>query len=184
MVEEKNAPRNDAAVGIAQIHQPRQSPETAEDFILCALERATLDEVVEILRDWRSAKEVRKSLNRLHRRDPVDRFMHARRHAVEIYAKKHGLTPARLMVSIVGDRRRKDPIGAERYKLRKAREWSCPCLVERRWLSFGHNGLECDRRLIAERGVASGWIVEAVDVTANGVFGVLSGLESGPPDEF
>ena len=23
-----------------------------------------------------------------------------------------------------------------------------------------------------------------VDVTANGVFGVLSGLESGPPDEF
>ena len=62
--------------------------------------------------------------------------------------------------------------------------WSCPCLVERRWLSFGHNGLECDRRLIAERGVASGWIVEAVDVTANGVFGVLSGLESGPPDEF
>ena len=63
-------------------------------------------------------------------------------------------------------------------------DWSCPCLVERRWLSFGHNGLECDRRLIAERGVASGWIVEAVDVTANGVFGVLSGLESGPPDEF
>ena len=62
--------------------------------------------------------------------------------------------------------------------------WSCPCLVERRRLSFGHNGLECDRRLIAERGVASGWIVEAVDVTANGVFGVLSGLESGPPDEF
>lgn len=123
MVEEKNAPRNDAAVGIAQIHQPRQSPETAEDFILCALERGTLDEVVEILRDWRSAKEVRKSLNKLHRRDPVDRFTHAQRHAVEIYAKKHGLTPARLMVSIVGDRRRKDPIGAERYKLRKAREY-------------------------------------------------------------
>jgi len=123
MSEEQSAPRSEAAVGIAQIHQSRQSPETAEDFILCALERGTLDEVVEILRDWRSAKEVRKSLNKLHRRDPVDRFTHAQRHAVEIYAKKHGLTPARLMVSIVGDRRRKDPIGAERYKLRKAREY-------------------------------------------------------------
>jgi hypothetical protein len=123
MSEEQNAPRNDATVGIAQIHQPRQSPETTEDFILCALERGTLDKIVEILRNWRGTKEVRKSLNKLHRRDPVDRFTHAQRHAVEIYAKKHGLTPARLMVSIIGDRRRKDPIGAERYKLRKAREY-------------------------------------------------------------
>jgi hypothetical protein len=123
MSEEQDTPRNDAAVGIAQIHQPRQSPETTEDFILCALERGTLDEVVKILRDWRSRKEVRKSLNKLHNRDPVDRFMHARRHAVEIYAKKHELTPARLMVSIVGEHGRKDSIGAERYKLRKAREY-------------------------------------------------------------
>jgi len=75
-------------------------------------------------------------------------------------------------------------IGSERGLSWRCSDWSCLCLVERRWLSFGHNGLECDRRLIAERGVASGWIVEAVDVTANGVFGVLSGLESGPPDEF
>jgi hypothetical protein len=123
MVEKKNAPRNEAEVGIAQIHQPRHSPQTVEDFVLTALGKGTLDEVVKILRDWRGAKEVRKSLNKLHRRDPVDRFTHAQRYAVEIYAKKHGLTPAKLMVSIIGDRRRKDPIGAERYKLRKAREY-------------------------------------------------------------
>ncbi len=98
-------------------------PDTAEDFIVSALERASLDEVVKILRDWCSARDVRKSLNKLNHRDPVDRITHARRHAVEIYAKKHGLTPATLLVSIVGTRGRKDPTGAERYKLRKAREY-------------------------------------------------------------
>ena len=46
--------------------------------------------------------------------------------------------------------------------------WSCPVLVERRLLYFGHDGLECDRRFIVEGGMASHRIVEAVDVTANG----------------
>jgi hypothetical protein len=89
MVEKKNAPRNEAEVGIAQIHQPRHSPQTVEDFVITALGKGTLDEVVKILRDWRGAKEVRKSLNKLHRRDPVDRFTHAQRYAVEIYGKYH-----------------------------------------------------------------------------------------------
>ena len=65
----------------------------------------------------------RESLKKLHYRDPVNRFLHIRRHAVEIYAKRHGLTPANLMVNIVGKKERKDPWGSERYKLRKAREF-------------------------------------------------------------
>ena len=36
MSEEQNAPRNDVAVGIAQIHQPRQSPQTLEDLVATA----------------------------------------------------------------------------------------------------------------------------------------------------
>ena len=48
---------------------------------------------------------------------------------------------------------------------------------------FRHDGLECDRRFVAERRMASGWIVEAVDVPANGVFGLVTGLKAGPPDE-
>ena len=65
----------------------------------------------------------RESLKKLHYRDPVNRFLHIRRHAVEIYAKRHGLTPANLMVEIVGAQGRKDPKGTERHKLRGARKF-------------------------------------------------------------
>jgi len=61
--------------------------------------------------------------------------------------------------------------------------WSCPYLVERRSLNNCHFGLESDRRLIAERGVSSRGIVEAINIAANSVFGQMSGLETGPPDE-
>ena len=100
-----------------------KNPETAEDLIVLALEKGGLQTVVRILRDWCGSREIRESLNMLHHRDPVNRFTHARRHAVEIYAKQHGLIPANLMVSIVGKNERADPEGSERYKLRMAREF-------------------------------------------------------------
>jgi hypothetical protein len=123
MVEKKNATRSDAAVGIAQISQPRQSPQTVEDFVVIALEKGGLKEVVQILRDYHGYKEVKSAVMGLTTRDPLDRFTHAQRHALEIYAKQHGLTPANLMVDIVQRQGRADPEGAERYKLRKAREF-------------------------------------------------------------
>ena len=127
MVEKKNATRSDAAVGIAQISQPRQSPQTVEDFVVIALEKGGLKGVVQILRDYHGYKEVKSAVMELTTRDPVDRFTHAQRHALEIYAKQHGLTPANLMVEIVGRQvgreERVDAKGAERYKLRKAREF-------------------------------------------------------------
>ena len=85
-----------------------KKPETTEDLVLLAVEKAGLEEVVRLLRDWCGSGEIRKCLNRLNYRDTVDRFTHARRHAVEIYAKQHGLTPASLMVEIVGELGRKD----------------------------------------------------------------------------
>ena len=100
-----------------------KKPETVEDLVVTALDKGGLKEVVQILRDWHGFKEVRNAVTELTTRDPVDRFTHARRHAVEIYAKQHGLTPANLMVDIVGRQGRVDAKGAERYKLRKAREF-------------------------------------------------------------
>ena len=100
-----------------------ERPKTTEDFIVEAIELGGLEEVVRLLRDWHGSKEIRRCLNKLSHRDPTDRFTHARRYAVEIYAKRHGLTPANLMVDIVGKQERKDPLGSERYKLRKAREF-------------------------------------------------------------
>ena len=123
MVEKKNALRNEAEVGIAQIHQPRHSPETVEDFVVTALEKGGLKEVVQILRDYHGYEKVKSAVMELTTRDPIDRFTHARRHALKIYAKQHGLTPANLMVDIVGRQGRADAKGAERYKLRKAREF-------------------------------------------------------------
>ena len=79
--------------------------------------------MVQLLRDWCGSGEIRKCLNKLNYRDPVDRFTHMRRHAVEIYANQHGLTPANLMVEIVGKLERNTPGDAERYKLRMAREF-------------------------------------------------------------
>ena len=126
MVEKRNAPRNEAEVGIAQIHQPRHSPQTVEDFVVIALEKGGLKEVVQILRDYHGYKKVKSAVLELTTRDPLDRFTHAQRHALEIYAKRHGLTPANLMVDIVERVERQgraDAKGAERYKLRKAREF-------------------------------------------------------------
>lgn len=100
-----------------------KQPETAEDLIVLALKKDGLEEVVNVLRDWSGSRAIRKALNKLNHRDPTDRFTHARRHAVEIYAKQHGLTPANLMVDIVGRCGRTDPEGAERYKLRRARDF-------------------------------------------------------------
>ena len=96
-------------------------PQTAEDLLLGALEKSDLNEVVRILRDWCGSAEIRRALNSLAHRDPVDRFTHIRRHAVELYAKKRKITPATLMVKIKGVNRRKDASGSERYKLRMAR---------------------------------------------------------------
>jgi hypothetical protein len=118
MSEKKSAPRSPAKLEVLE-----EKPETTEDLVVEAIKRGGLDEVVRILRDWCGSGEIRKCLNKLNHRDPIDRFTHARRHAVEIYAKLHGLTPASLMVEIVGELERKDPRGAERYKLRMAREF-------------------------------------------------------------
>lgn len=115
--------KENTAKSLAKLKAWTKKPETTEDLVVLALENGGLEEVVEILRDWCGSGEIRKCLNKLNHRDPIDRFTHARRHAVEIYAKRHGLTPARLMVEIVGDLGRQDPIGAERYKLRMARKF-------------------------------------------------------------
>ena len=118
MSEKKSAPRSPAKLKVLI-----KKPETTEDLVVLALERGGLAEVVQLLRDWCGREEVRIAVSNLTTRDPVDRFMHARRHAVEIFAKQHGLTPANLMVDIVGRRGREDATGAERYKLRMAREF-------------------------------------------------------------
>jgi hypothetical protein len=101
----------------------RARARTAEDHLLIALERDSLDDIVRILRDWFGANEIRRSLSKLHHRDPVSRFVHARRHAVALYARDNGLVPANLLVEIRGTEGRSDPKGAERYKLRKASEY-------------------------------------------------------------
>ena len=98
-------------------------PETAEDFLLLAVEKSDVSEIVRYLRDWFGSKEIRRAINRLHHRDPVDRFTHIRRHAVALYATMHKLTPANLMVKLTGVNGRKDAIGVERHKLRFAREY-------------------------------------------------------------
>ena len=95
-------------------------PETAEDHTLLALEKVGLRAVLRILRDWYGLREVKRNLSALEHRDPVDRFTHAKRHAVALYAREHGLVPTNLMVEIVGASNRKDPKGSEREKLRKA----------------------------------------------------------------
>jgi len=118
MSEKNNTPKSQAKLKVLF-----KEPKTVEDLILLALDKGELEEVVRVLRDWCGSGEMRKCLNKLSHRDPIDRFTHARRHAVEIYAKQHGLTPANLMVGIVGRCGRKDPEGAERYKLRRAREF-------------------------------------------------------------
>ena len=118
MSEKKSAPRSPAKLKVLI-----KKPETTEDLVVLALERGGLAEVVQLLGGWCGREEVRIAVSNLTTRDPVDWFMHARRHAVEIYAKQHGLTPANLMVDIVGSRGRDDAKGAERYKLRKAREF-------------------------------------------------------------
>ena len=106
MSEKKNTPKSPAKLKVLI-----KKPETTEDLVVLAVERGGLDEVVRLLRDWCGSREIRNCLSKLNHRDPVDRFTHARRHAVEIYAKQHGLTPASLMVEIVGQLGRKDPRG-------------------------------------------------------------------------
>jgi hypothetical protein len=98
-------------------------PETTEDFIVLALEKGSLDEIVKILRDNCGSNEIRKSLNKLHHRDPIGPIMQMRRHAVEIYAKRHDLVPANLMASIVGKKGRKYPEDSERKKLQRAHKF-------------------------------------------------------------
>jgi hypothetical protein len=118
MSEKKSPPRSPAKLEVLE-----EKPETTEDLVVLAVEKGGLEEVVQLLRDWCGSGEIRKCLNKLNSRDPVDRFTHLRRHAIEIYANQHGLTPANLMVEIVGVLGRKTPGDAERYKLRKAREF-------------------------------------------------------------
>ena len=98
-------------------------PETAEDFLLKALEKLGIKEVVRILRDWCGSKAIKNALNGLSHRDPVVQFTHISRFAVELYANKHDITPATLMVELTGVNYRKDAKGSERYKLRMARKY-------------------------------------------------------------
>jgi len=119
MSEGKSPPRSPAKLEILV-----KEPETTEDLVVLALARGGLEEVVKVLQNWCGSSEIREAVKKgLSSREPVDRFLHARRHAVEIYAKQHSLVPATLMADIVGRRGRKGPQGAERYQLRKAREF-------------------------------------------------------------
>jgi hypothetical protein len=100
-----------------------KDPQTAEDHVVIALEKFGCEGVVRILRDWVGSKQLRRSLDKLHHRDPVSRFKHARRHAVALYAEEQGLIPANLLVEIRGIGGRSDPKGSERAALRKARKF-------------------------------------------------------------
>ena len=74
MSEKESPPRSPAKLKVLI-----KKPETTEDLVVLALERGGLDEVVQLLRDWCGSKEIRKCLNKLNYRDPVDRFTHMRR---------------------------------------------------------------------------------------------------------
>jgi hypothetical protein len=118
------APKIKADIGsLNGINEILTPPETAEDHTIVALEKVGLRAVLKILRDWHGLKEINRNLSALEHRDPVDRFTHAKRHAVALYAREHGLIPTNLMVEIVGVNNRKDPKGSEREKLRKAAKY-------------------------------------------------------------
>ena len=61
--------------------------------------------------------------------------------------------------------------------------WTCPALVERQSLCYSNPGFECDRRYVAECGMSSAGIVEAIDILANGYFGLPPRLVTGAPDQ-
>lgn len=98
-------------------------PETAEDFLHLALKKSDLNEIARLLRDCYGRGAVKSALDKLPHRDPVDQFTHIRRHAVELYAKEHNITPSSLMVTLTGKGDRKDPERSEREKLDKARKF-------------------------------------------------------------
>ena len=98
-------------------------PETAEDFLLKALNESGLDEIVRILRDWYGRNKIKEALNKITHRDPVDRFTQIRRFAVELYAKKHGITPATLMVKLRGEGEGDNAKRSARQQLGNAREF-------------------------------------------------------------
>jgi hypothetical protein len=95
-------------------------PETVEDYLHAALDGSDLDRIIRFLRDWYGREAIRTSLYKIEHRDPVDQFTHIRRHAVELFAKQHGLNATRLMVELVGSGQRKDPERSEREKLKNA----------------------------------------------------------------
>ena len=97
-------------------------PETAEDFLHVALRKSDLVDVMRILRDWYGREEIKNALKEIHPGDRVDQFTRIRRHAVELYAKNHKITPSTLMVKLLGVDERKDAAGTERHKLQDARE--------------------------------------------------------------
>ena len=119
MPKRKNTSKTAVKLGVVV-----NPPETTEDFIVLALEKGNLDEVAKILRDWRGSQAIRKCLSKLHHRDPTGPIMQMRRHALEIYARRHDLVPANLMVSIVGNKKGlKYPADSERHKFQRAREF-------------------------------------------------------------
>jgi len=85
--------------------------------------KSDLNGIVRILHDWYGREKIKDALNNLPHRDPIDQFTFICRHAVEIYANKHNLTPANLMVKLVGENGRKDAAGSERHKLQDARAY-------------------------------------------------------------
>jgi hypothetical protein len=98
-------------------------PETAEDHIICALKKVGLDEVMRILRDWCSRKKIKGALINIHHRDPIDQFTQIRRHAVELYANEHNITPSRLMLKLESKPVQESAMRSAREKLEKARDF-------------------------------------------------------------
>ena len=98
-------------------------PETVEEFLLHAVEKSGLDEVVGILRGWHGRNKIKEALNKINHRDPIDRFTRIRRFAVELYAKKHGITPATLMVKLKGEGNGDNEKRSAREQLQNAREF-------------------------------------------------------------
>ena len=99
-------------------------PETVEDHIVFALEKVGLDEVIRILRDWCSRENIKDALHKIHHRDPIDQFTQIRRHAVELYANEHNITPSRLMLKLGGKPAQENAMRSAREKLKNARDFA------------------------------------------------------------
>jgi len=117
-------PKNSGLGAIPDPSEPEiLPPETAEDFLHLALEKSNLIGIIRLLRDLHGRKAIKSAVDTLIGRSRTNQITHIYRHAVELYAIKNKETAANLMVKLTGINNRADAAGAERGKLREARQY-------------------------------------------------------------